>query len=475
MTLRAVHWHEGMFLRPHHFQVAMRFEAQSGARSDRWDNHYNWGLRSIDLDLDALANYRCVVRSLEARLRDGTLVAVPEDTSLSPLEFKPAFEKTSTVTVYLGVPALHLGRPNVQMPGSTDDVRYLIDTQELEDENTGLNPQPVQLRRLNVRLLLSTQDLTGYEVLPIARIEKSPRAEATPQLDETYFPPLLACEAWRGLQTGVLHNVYDRIGRKIELVANQIVTRGITFDSHGQGDPMLFAQLRVLNEAYAVLGVLGAAQGVHPFTAYLELCRLVGQLAIFGPARRLPSLPNYDHDDLAGCFHRAKQYIDDLLTILVEPEYKERPFVGAGLRMQVSLEPAWLESVWDVYIGVQSPLDAEECIRLLTRPGQLDMKVGSSDRVDTIYRLGLAGLRFTHSPRPPRALPNVTGQIYFQLNREAADAEWQHVQRSLTLAIRLNESLITGNIQGQRILAIRAAGQNTTMQFTIYVVARGAT
>jgi type VI secretion system protein ImpJ len=468
MTTRAVHWHEGMFLRPQHFQTAQRHGGHVATRGDKWNLHYNWGLRSVALDLDALANYRVVVRSLEARLRDGTLLAIPEDGLLSAVELKSAFEQASSVTIFLAVPVLHLGRANVA--GNGEDARYVLDTQELEDENTGVNPQPVQLRLLNVKLLLSTQDQSGYEVLPVARVEKSPRAEATPQLDETYIPPLLACEAWRPLSAGIVQNVYDRVGKKIELLASQAVTRGVTFDSRGQGDGQLFAQLGVLNEAYSVLGTLAHAQGVHPLTVYVELCRLVGQLSIFDSPRRPPELPRYDHDDLGGCFYRVKQYIDALLNLMIEPDYKERPFIGAGLRMQVALEPAWLEAVWQMYIGVQSPLETEECIRLLTRPGQLDMKVGSSDRVDTLFRLGQAGMRFAHTPRPPRALPALPGQIYFQVSRDSPGGEWQNVQRSLTLAIRLNESLIAGNIQGQRVLTIKAGAQTTTLQFTLYVV-----
>jgi type VI secretion system protein ImpJ len=205
---------------------------------------------------------------------------------------------------------------------------------------------------------------------------------------------------------------------------------------------------------------------------YIELCRLVGQLAIFDDkTRRTPDLPRYNHDELGGCFYRAKQYIDMLLNILVEPEYRERPFIGAGLRMQVNLEPVWLESIWQMFVGVQSPLGSEESIRLLTRAGQgLDMKIGSSERVDDIFRLGEGGLRFAHSPRPPRALPQIPNLAYFQINRESQLQEWQRVQKSLTLAVRLNESLIVGDIQGQRILRIKAGGQVTTMQFTLYVV-----
>src|SRR5581483_8681683 len=86
MTARAVHWHEGMFLRPQHLQAAQRHTAHLSTVGDKWDLHYNWGLRDIDLDLEALANHRLVVRSLRARLRDGTLVSVPEDGLLPAVE-----------------------------------------------------------------------------------------------------------------------------------------------------------------------------------------------------------------------------------------------------------------------------------------------------------------------------------------------------------------------------------------------------
>src|SRR5205085_4679055 len=56
MTVRPVNWHEGMFLRPHHFQVAERYRAHQSNLSEKWDLHYNWGVRDIELNLDGLAN-----------------------------------------------------------------------------------------------------------------------------------------------------------------------------------------------------------------------------------------------------------------------------------------------------------------------------------------------------------------------------------------------------------------------------------
>ena len=45
------------------------------------------------------------------------------------------------------------------------------------------------------------------------------------------------------------------------------------------GDAVLLGRLAVLNEATAVLHTIATAEGIHPFQAYLELCRLVGALA----------------------------------------------------------------------------------------------------------------------------------------------------------------------------------------------------
>jgi type VI secretion system protein ImpJ len=470
MTVRAVHWHEGMFLRPHQLQAAQRYLLHVDQLSAKWDLHYNWGLRSIDIDREALGNHRLVIRRLEARLRDGTLVAIPEDTALPSLDLQPALQENPTVMAYLALPVMRIGRANVAAPGSVDGGRYQVDSQEIEDENTGQNPQPVQIRIPNVRVLLSTQDMAGYETMPIARIEKSMAADTAPQIDGSYIPPALACDAWPSLRVDILQTIYDRIGRKIELLAGQVMSRGIAVESHAAADALIITQLRALNESYALLGILAFAQGVHPLDAYLELCRLVGQLAIFGDTHRPPELPKYDHDDLGGCFYQVKKYLDALLDKIIEPEYKQRPFEGAGLRMQVPLEPAWLEPAWQMYVGVKSPLPVDECVKLLTKSGQLDMKIGSSDRVDRIYQLGQAGLKFTHSPQPPRALPVIKDLIYFQVSRESQQEEWQNVQKSLTLAIRLNETRIAGNIQGQRTLTIRTAGQTTTLDFTLFVV-----
>jgi type VI secretion system protein ImpJ len=470
MNRPAVHWYEGMFLRPQQFQAAARHVDQLSARQARCDQAYYWGLRKLQIDPDALSAQRFVVRALEARLRDGTIITLPDDSTELSLDLREPFQLGREVDIHLAVPKFRPGQPNVEAGGPS---RFQTFTQEMEDENTGVNPQPIAFRRLNVLLMHGQEEMAGYETLHIAHLDKSDRAEAVPVMAESYFPPVLVCDACDTLQTKVLQQALYRVDKKLNMLSQQVVTRGISFESLAPGDIRRLYQLRALNEAYAILRHIALAPGIHPEQAYLEMCRLVGQFAFFGHDRRMPELPVYDHDDLANCFWKARQQLDMLIDFIEEPAYQERPFEGKGLRMQVSIEPSWLEpAAWQLFLGVRSTLPQEECVRILTRPERLGMKIASADRVETIFTRGQEGLRFAHNPHPPRDLPSAKALTYFEIDRMATLPEWQSVQSSLTLAIRLREGDIVGSIDGQRELTIRTAGQTHTLQFTLYVVPR---
>lgn len=465
-----VYWHEGMFLRPHHFQAAERFHAGQLRQSAAWDVHHNWGLREVELNADALKNYRVEVIRLQARLRDGTLVRIPRDGVVAPLDLKPFLGQAGPVEVSLAVPVVQEGRANVG--AVSDGSRYQVQTPRdgQPDENTGQNPRPVSFRRLNMKLLAAGQDPAGFEVLPLVRVERSGMAEAAPQVYKPYIPPVLACDAWEELQVGVLQQVYHRVGKLVTQRAKQVVDRRITFDSNSPGDRQIFEGLRVLNEAMAGLGVLATAEGIHPLVAYQELCRIVGRLAVFGPDLAAPELPRYDHDDLGGCFFTVKRLIDDLLGRgTFELGYEEVAFVGQGLQMRVSMKPEWLSAAYQMYVGVASGIPTDECVRMLQ--GQLNMKIGASNRVEEIFKRGLMGLAFAYDSRPPRVLPDARSITYFRINRDLSKDEWAHVQSTLSCAVRFNENLVDGTIQGQQDVSIRSqAGKTVRLRFTLYLI-----
>ena len=98
----------------------------------------------------------------------------------------------------------------------------------------------------------------------------------------------------------------------------------------------------MFNEALAYLSNLAFVEGIHPLPAYLELCRLVGQLSIFHATRRPPDLPRYNHDDLGGCFHRIKHYLDELIDIARSPTTRSATSSAAACGCRsTSSRPGW--------------------------------------------------------------------------------------------------------------------------------------
>ncbi len=381
-----VHWSEGMFLRPHQFQAAERYWTEALQTSEQWDHAYNYGLRRIELSEEAISNYQFQLEVCRARMADGTLISLdvgqePDRTDLKDavtglqqalIGLEDAFEKEAVIRVYLAVPKLKLGNANVVRPDVEGKHRFVSRQASFQDETTGGNDQEVEQLQLNVRVLLSTEDLTGYELLPIAQIRRSGEREALPELDASYIPPVLAIDAWRPLGRDIVRALYDFIGQKIEVFSEQTRGSGFTFEGRESGDLDRLFLLSVLNAAYCTLGQLCFASGVHPFTAYTELCRIAGMLSVFGEKRRAPELPAYDHDDLARIFRYVRQQIEMLISRVRETVYERRYFEGSGLGMLVSLQSHWFHSDWKWYVGVdKGDLTEEEC-RALLSPRLLD-------------------------------------------------------------------------------------------------------
>jgi len=67
-------------------------------------------------------------------------------------------------------------------------------------------------------------------------LKKTAQADGKPQLDVSFIPPLLSCDAWKPLAEEILRGLYDRIDKKIDWLIEQMSTQGISFDRQGPGD-----------------------------------------------------------------------------------------------------------------------------------------------------------------------------------------------------------------------------------------------
>lgn len=464
MASRPIHWHEGMFLRPQHFQVADRNARESLRDSEDWFHPFNWGVRSVEFDREAFGNYSAVLRSCEARFKDGTKISIPADGTVDPVELRNALAGSGSVMLYLAVPTLQAGRANVEETPTANGPRYWVDELEITDENTGSEEQALLVRRTRARLLLSTQDHTGYEILPLARVERSAQLEAPPQLDIDYVPPLLVLDAWTPLWQ-MIQSLYHQIGAKVDQLSAQIVDRSISFDSQVPGDAERLLKLATLNGALSAFESIVFIRGLTPLFLFHELSRLVGQLAIFMDARRPPSLPSYDHEDIGGCFYTVIKYIQLGLDTIAPSAFEKRYFEKNGERLQVSLEPGWLSSTKTLFLGVETELGDDDCEQLLR---SMDMKLGSTSRVEQIFKQALRGLKLVSIVRPPRALPAGSGIVYYQIERD--QVFWRDVADTCSMAIRMN--LARATFQSDRTLSVvpPKGSKTTNLQFALFVI-----
>lgn len=476
-----VHWYEGQYLHPQHFQAAERSRVESHQRGELWNHPVHYGLQRLEISEEALSNQRFELRSLQARMPDGTLVDLESgqepdrvdirDALQSAVDLSESFDQHPVLRVFLALPKFRMGIQNVTRDANSQSARYIEVTRSLQDESSGGNDQEIELRRLNVRILVSTQDLAGYDVMPIAQIRRSGGGKTVPQLDPDFVPPLISLDAWPSFKSKLVRAVFDLIGQKIEVLSEQISSRGVGLDSRHPGDLDRIMLLTQLNAAYAALHVISFTAGLHPFQAYLELCRIVGQLSLFSEDRKLTDLPRYDHENLVPVFTELRSRVESLIGLVRDYEYEQRYFEGVGLGMQVALDSKWFNSDWDWYIGVRKgELSDQECRDLLSA-GQLDWKLGSSRQVEILFRNRAQGLEIRPLQHNVRSLPGDRQWLYYEVPRNDHPA-WRDVQETETLAMRLKDSMIFNRdrLQGQRQLIVSASGKQTPLEFALFAV-----
>src|SRR3954468_4189520 len=118
-TIGQVHWHEGLFLQPHHLQTMQRDQAESSARERRLTWAYPYGVIDLRLSTDALENMLVRIDRLRAVMPSGLEIDVPGNSDIPALDIKRVFQASSgAFTVGLAVPLWQSSRANTVEPSS---------------------------------------------------------------------------------------------------------------------------------------------------------------------------------------------------------------------------------------------------------------------------------------------------------------------------------------------------------------------
>jgi type VI secretion system ImpJ/VasE family protein len=425
-----VHWEEGLLLQPHHLQMMQRQALERYAAERRHFHPHPSGVIEAEVSPDELRNMQVRFERLQAIMPSGRFVDVPALAELPPLDISSAFRSGSgPIPVLLGVPLWYASRGNTIDESLEDDWRarklYRVADVQATDENTGDNPQPVRVRRINARLLLDGDDATDYEVLPVLRIVRGAGADvAIPREDPEFAPTCLVLQGSPRLFALVreLVNAIDASRREL---AVQMTRGGFSIEAMRGVQFEQLLRHQALGRACARLPQLLEAAAVTPLAVYLELRTLLAELAALNPAAAV-AVPDYDHERPWPCFAELSARIRTLLRVVA------MSFIKVDFRHEQGMFVAELadehfQRPTDYFLAIRTRADAVALARL----------VEDADRFKLMPRSlagrAVYGVKLVEERHPPLQLPADNDLHYFRLIPADNARVWERIQQERVL------------------------------------------
>lgn len=427
--LTPIAWLEGMFLRPHHLQHHDVYADTRLYSLIRSIDPFHWGVREIEIDEEALSDNRIEIVRLDAILPGGEIVRFPDGNAI--VESRAFDPDVESVGVYLAVRRLNDAEINaVPMENSSRDVRYKIKSEAASDLNRGGSEAPLEVLMVNVRMFLSGEELEleTCDAIMLARIEATGDVARPFGLSTGFVPPLLALQANPPLIEEI-SKIVSQVAAKVRVLSGRTTTVA-TADLPKMWMRYTLARLAPLLRHHLSTGA------TPPFAFYSVLVEAAGALAAFN-MQEAPELPEYNHDDLHGCYGALLGFIDAQLGEAVPDRFKEVPLkfrTEAGYPVyttsELSLED--LDPRNRFYLGIKAALDPKELGQLV----EDEAKAASlKELVGSILMMNLSGLPIEKMPAAPTEIAAKPGFEWYTVGSH--DKVWTRVRDEHSFAVSL--------------------------------------
>ena len=423
-----VMWTEGMFLQPQHFQQQDRFLGRQLDARIAATVAWPWGYLSLQIDDAALLQGRVMLTAARGVLPDGLAFSIPGDDPAPPALEVPVDARDELVV--LAVPLSRPGVPDSDVEageGSMPPRWRASDVDVADIHAASLREAPLQIGRLNLRLLLARDANEGYTTLGTVRIVER-RADGRVLLDNQYVPPMLHALAQQVLD-GYVREVHGMLQQRGEALGARLSQPGRA----GTGEIVDFLLLQAVNRHQGLFAHLQRLPVLHPERLY-DLCiGLAGELATFREQKRPPSYPEYRHDDLASCFRIVMIDLRQSLSMVLEQtaipiDLQERKF---GMRVAIISDAELLRAaVFVLAVNAQMPGEA------LRQRFPTQVKIGPAERIRDLVNLQLPGVTLRALPVAPRQIPYHAGFTYFELETRGNEL-WKQLENSGGLAMHI--------------------------------------
>jgi type VI secretion system protein ImpJ len=426
-------WGEGLFLRPQHFQRQDAYHEWRLAETARAIHPYAWGVRRLKVDVDALASGMLRFTELQVVLPDGELCSAPQEDELPPpVSLLQVPAGLSELAFHLALAPMRANATNFTGSDAQDarsDLRYAQVQQEAADWFTTAAPAQVSVLRRRLRVLADNEPRDHLVSLPLLRLRRS--ATGSFELDARFVPPSMSLAASPVL-VAMLRRLLDMLQAKVDALYGfhrEPSKHVIEFRS---GDVASFWLLHTASSAFAALSHLHHHPGLHPERLYERLLELAGALMTFSKRFSLADLPPYAHEAPGAAFARLDEIIRELLETVISTRY----FAIALEEVKPSFHHGRLESqkigaATSLYLSVQSAMPPADLVQAVP----LRFKVGAPDDVEKLVLSAMAGIRLTHAPQVPAAIPVKPGCYYFAIEPRGPLYERMLQSQTITLYV----------------------------------------
>lgn len=420
-------WSEGMFLSPQHFQQQDRYFERYVENRCSVFNPFGWGVQEFKLDQQLLGLGKIVIESATGVFPDGTPFNFPEiDETPSILEVP---DNVHNCVVYMGIPLRRSGTQEVQLNGDENALaRYQATEHAIHDAATeDSDSRQIQVGKLRIRLLLETEDLSGFACIGLFRIIEKQQDKQI-KIDKVFIPANtdITC-------TPVLHDFLTELLSLLRHRAEAISVRLADSRKTGTAEVSDYLLLQVINRYEPLVSHFKSINGLHPENLYACLLQIAGDLSTFTTNdRRPPQFPVYTHDNLEQVFKPIINFIRQCLSMVYEQTAVSLNFIERkyGIRVAEISDRGLIDSAAFI-LAVKADMPAE----VIRNRFPQQVKIGSVERIRQLVNAQMPGIGLQPLSVAPRQIPFHSGFTYFQL--DSSSAYWQEMRQSGGFALHI--------------------------------------
>lgn len=443
---KPIYWHQGLFLQPQHLQYGDIHQSQQSAALVALSSPHFWGLVSLALNENALANRQFEVDSGQFLFADGTLVDVPGNAVLPSRSFASDWTDTNRpLRVYVGIRRMNPDGGNAtrvanQTAAAAVNARYAVveSDEQVADLYQSGSTAKVDTMTYVLRLFWEDEiaELDDWQTMPLAELTVDGDAV---RLSQDYVAPCVHLGASTAL-VRILKEIRDElVGRARQLEEYKAPASGggdiravryrMALQTLGRYAPLVYQYLET--------------RTVHPWHVYGTLRQLIGELSVFSDRLDLLGetmdgeslLRPYDPYRLSISFHNAYRGITQLLNeITVGPELlvpldRQESGVFRG-----AIPDGFMAEDSVYYLVLRTERGFDELLEGFQRYA----KLGAANEVTVFVQRAVPGVPLRHLQLQPEGLPRRPNSTYFRIDRD--DASWGTVQQSRTVALAWDEA-----------------------------------